>query len=449
AILPFASMSADPNDEFFADGMTEELISTVSNIANLQVISRTSVMHFKKTPKTMAEIAKELNAGSIMEGSVRKAGDKVRVTVQLIDSNKDIHVWAKTYDRQLHDVFAIQSDISMSIADSLKVQLLPNEKERVQKVATRSPEAHLLYMKGRYFWNERTKASLEKAIECFEKAIEKDPGYALAYSGLSDTYSVLSDHGYMPRGKAQPLALKNSERAVELDGSLSEAHASLGLSLGGIPNSRERAGAELRRAMETNPNNAYAHLWYSLVTPDLGEATASAEKATRLDPLNLQIGSTLGALYYCSLRLPEAFSQLRKVIEMGPDFPPAHYWLALAYLENTQPEEAIKEARTYNELSPRKVFVGIILAGAGKKEEARLIADELERAGYYVDPADMAWLYCELESRNKGIEWLKRAVVENSAHLEHFAREPSTREFRKDPEIRALLEKVGFLPAVQ
>ncbi len=443
AVLPFVNMSPDPDDEFFADGMTEELISAVSNIAKLQVVSRTSAMHFKKTTKTMGEIAKELGVGSILEGSVRKAGDKVRIAVQLIDSTKDAHVWARTYDRQFQDVFAIQSDISVNIAESLKVSLFDNERERLFKEPTNDPEAHLLYMKGRHFWNERTKDSLERAVGYFERAIEKDPSYAIAYSGLADVYSILVDHGYMPRSIGHDLALRNAEKAVALDANLSEAHASLGLVLSDDRNS-PRAAEELRRAIALNPNNAYAHMWLSLIAVDPRDSISSAEKAAKLDPLNLQIGSTLGSNYYRSLRFADAIYQLRKVTELDPKFPPPHLWLALTYLASGRLEEAMVEARIANELADRRLFLGIILAFAGRREEAQAIVDELEKTNVYMDPADLAWLYLGLRRQDKAISWLERAVKENSAHLSYFAEDPSSREFRRDPGVIALLAKAGY-----
>ncbi len=449
AILPFTNISADQADEYFADGMTEELISVMSNIAGLKVISRTSVMQFKKTTKSVAEIAQDLSTGSILEGSVRKSGLKVRVTAQLIDVNTDTHVWSKNYDREIKDIFEIQGDISLGIAESVRVRLLPVERKRVQKEATSSVDAHLLYMKGRYYWNERTKASLEKAIGYFEKAIKKDPAYALAYSGLSDTYSVMSDHGYMSRSKAHPLALKNAETAVKLDPNLSDAHASLGLALIDARD-YQRSAHELERAIQINPNNSSAHMWYSRVAitnrarSDIGQAMRSAENAVRLDPLNLIAGVGLGWGYYYLHRLDEAISQLRKVIDLSPEFPLAHLWLAMTHLLKGEPEQAIREARTLDRVYPVKSFVGVILAGVGRAQEAREIADGLEQSNEYVDPADLAWLYGLLGDREKTIEWLSHAIEEDSAHLDYFVLDPSLRDCRKNPRVGALLKKAGF-----
>ena len=441
AILPFANMSPDPNDEYFADGITEELISTMSNIAGLQVISRTSVMHFKKTSKTMNEIARDLSAGSILEGSVRRAGDKVRVTVQLIDSNTDTHLWAQKYDRTLEDIFAIQSDISTNIADSLKVRLLTNEKERIQKVTTSSADAHLLYLKGRYYWNERTKEGLERALEYFTKATEADPRYALAYSGIADTYSVMADHGYLDSETATAEARKNALKAVELDGSLSETHASLGLSYLSHPDGR----SELLTAMKINPNNAFANLWYSLSTRSPEERVTYSERAARLDPLNLQIGTSLGAAYYREYRFEEAINQLQKVIQMSPDFAPAHYFLAQSYLLTGLKEEAIKEAAIAGRIRPTSnvQFAGII-AAAGRKDEARRIVKEALDSGIYVDPADLAWTYGALGEVELLVSSVERSARESSAHLGYFSDDPSTREMRRDPRVRAILEKAGY-----
>ncbi len=444
AILPFTNISADPADEYFADGITEELISTVSNIAGLQVISRTSVMNFKKTAKPMAEIAKDLSAGSILEGSVRKAGDKVRVTAQLIDSVTDTHVWARNYDRQLQDIFAIQSDISMRIAESLKVELLEDERKRVQKEATKSAEAHLLYLKGRYFWNERTKEGLEKAVAYFEAAIKEDENYALAYSGLADSYAIMSDHGYMESRQALPLAVRNATKAVHLDGSLSESHASLGLAQSDCGD-EDHGRAELKRAIEINPNNAYAHLWLALTGMTAEDEVVSAEAAARLDPLNLQIAASLGSSYYRARRFDDAVRQLTKVTEMNPNFPPAHVWLALSYWGKGRYDEAEREARITARLHPNgRWLLAACLARAGKEGEAGRIVEEMERSESYMDPADMAWAYSSLGDRGKVLSWLRRAVDERSAHLRYFASDPSTEESRSDPEVRAMLEAAGF-----
>src|SRR2546422_1289961 len=229
AILPFANISADSADEYFVDGMTEELIATMSRIGGLKVIARTSVMGYKGGQKKIGEVAKELEVGSILEGSVRKAGDRVRITVQLIDSLTSEHLWAESYDRKLKDVFAIQSEISKTVAEELKVQLLSHERALIEKKQTVSPEAYALYLKGRYYWNERTREDIDKAIQYFEHAIRIDPQFAPSYSGLADCYSVLADYFWMAPNRAGQLARNFSMKTLELDNDLAEAHASLAL----------------------------------------------------------------------------------------------------------------------------------------------------------------------------------------------------------------------------
>src|SRR5712692_4582 len=440
AVLPFANFSSDPNDEYFADGITEEIISTVSNIGELSVISRTSVMGYKGTAKNVREIGRELDVGSILEGSFRKAGNRIRITTQLIEVVNDRHVWSQSYDREFDDVFAVQSDIAKQVASALRVKILPHEEKQIEKAPTNSTEAHVLYLKGMHYWNERSKDGLLKAIEYFEHAIAKDPGYALAYSGIADCYSVLSDHGYVPGREALPKARANAEKAIQLDDELSEAHASLGLATQGTD--LETSRRELRRAIELNPNNAYAHMWYGLVAENLDEKISECEKAVELDPLNLQINSSLGAEYYTAMRLDESITQLKKTEELNAEFPPAHLWLALAYSMKGQHDQALKEARIAMKIRPdAKNLMGTVIAHAGLVDEAKEIVRELDGSKEYVDLADIAWLYEAIGMRELAIERLSRAVKENSAHLTYLANDPSMRDFRQDPKVEALLEE--------
>jgi len=440
AVLPFASFSSDPNDEYFADGITEEIISTVSNIGELSVISRTSVMGYKGTAKKVREIGRELDVGSILEGSFRKAGNKIRITTQLIEVMNDRHVWSQIYDRELDDVFAVQSDIAKQVASALRVKILPHEEKQIEKAPTKSTEAHVLYLKGLHYWNERNHEALLKAIDYFEHAIGKDREYALAYSGVADCYSVLSDHGYLPRAEAIPKAQANAEKAIQLDDELSEAHASLGLATQGT--NIETSRRELRRAIELNPNNAYAHMWYGLVAEQIDERVSECEKAVELDPLNLQINSSLGAEYYTAMRLDASIVQLRKTEELGPEFTPVHMWLGLAYSMKGKHDEAIREARIAMKLRPEtKRLMGVVLARAGLVDEAKGVVHELDNSAEYVDPADLAWLYAAIGMKELAIERLGKAVEENSAHLTYFANDPTMARFREDPQVAAMLEK--------
>src|SRR5437899_8610567 len=311
AILPFANLSADPNDKYFADGMTEELISSVSRISELSVISRTSVMRYKDTIMPIGDIGRELSAGTLLEGSVRKAGNKVRITTQLIDAKNDRHLWAQSYDRDLTDIFAVQGDIAEQVAGALKVKLLSKEKEALEQKPTGSAESYSLYLKGRYFWNERTRESVKKAIRYFEEAVRLDPNFALAYSGLADCHLVLEDRGWTSHAEAGPLTKGYAEKALELDRDLAEAHASLGLVL---DEQWDLAGAEkeLKRAIELNPNYATAHQWYSIMlasTDRQEEGIAEVRMALRLDPASAIVNMNLANQLLSTVRFDEPVKQ--------------------------------------------------------------------------------------------------------------------------------------------
>ena len=281
-------MSPDPNDRYLADGMTEELISTISRIHGLNVISRTSVMRYRDTVLPIGQISQELGTGSILEGSIRKAGDKLRITAQLIHAQSDRHIWSETYDRDLSDIFAIQSDIAEKVAEALKVHLLSKEKRVIErKATTTNTEAYSLYLKGRYYWNERAEASVIKAIKYFEEAVKVDPNFALAYTGLADAYFIMSDYLWMAPQKAGPLAEQYASKAIALDDGLAEAHASLGSSF--LNNNWDFASAEreYKKAIELRPNYPAAYHWYGILLTFMGrfeDALAMVKRASDLDP---------------------------------------------------------------------------------------------------------------------------------------------------------------------
>jgi adenylate cyclase len=255
AVMPFVNMSPDPGDVYFADGLTEELISTISNIRELTVISRTSVMKYKGGTATVAEIGRALKVGSIIEGSVRKSLNRARVTAQLIDVNTDGHIWSRSYDREMNDIFAIQSEIAQQVADALKIQLVASEKREVEKKATANPEAHTMYLKGRYFWNERTKEGVDKALKYLEEAIKLDPKFALAYSGLADCYTIYADWFWMDPNEAFPKARDYDLKALEIDSNLAEAHASLGIIFNSYDGNWQESEKEFKRALELKPGD--------------------------------------------------------------------------------------------------------------------------------------------------------------------------------------------------
>jgi adenylate cyclase len=319
AVLPFTNISPDPADEYFADGMTEELISTMSRIRDLRVIARTSVMGYKGGQKKIGEVAKELEVGTVLEGSVRKAGDRLRISVQLIDSRTSDHLWVESYDREMKDVFAIQSDIANKIAEALRVKLAPEETAGKRAV---SIEAYTLYLRGRSFWNRRDKEGVLGSMKMFQEAIKIDPSYAKAYTGLADAYYIAASNDFLDRADGLTKSKEMASKALKLDDTIAEAHASLGINL--LDDLRyEEAQRELQRAIELNPSYATAHHWHCICLRETGrmkEAMEEIEKAHELDPLSPVITDNVGETDYLMGRVDEAIAIFDKLAENEPKF---------------------------------------------------------------------------------------------------------------------------------
>src|SRR6478752_3580051 len=385
AVLPFDNLSHDPENAYFSDGIQDEILTRLAKIAELKVISRTSTERFKSAPGDLREIAQKLGVANILEGSVQKPSDQVRVNVQLIHAATDTHLWAETYDRKLTDVFAVESEIAKAVAERLKAKLTGTAEHVLASRPTENPEAHQLYMKGRYFWNKRTTENLKKAIDYFEQAIEKDPAYALAYSGLADVHEVLPYYAATPPKDDAQKALAAARKAVELDESLAEAHTSLANAL--VLNLHFSASLpEFQRAIELNPNYATAHHWYGEELQNEGrfdEAVAELKRAQELDPLSLVINSVLGSTLTVAGRDDEAIEQLRKTIEMDPTFDLTHWFLGQAYEDKGQFAEAIAQYEKATQLSPDPAVLASLArayALAGRKEKARKILESLTTA---------------------------------------------------------------------
>lgn len=451
AVLPFVNMSPDPNDEYFADGMTEELISTLSKIERVEVISRTSVMQFKKNPKPIREVSKELDAGTVLEGSVRKAGSMLRVTVQMIDAARDRHVWANSYDRELQDVFAIQSDIAKHVAQELSVRILPSEEAKMERGPTANPEAYTLYLKGRYYLNERTKEGIQKAIQYFNEATKRDPNYARAYSGLGDCYMIQENWGYITPAEASTKGASFAAKALELDDSLPEAH----VTLAGVLSSKEwdfvGAEREYRRAIELNPNYATAHHWYAngLLGPQrrFDEAIFELKEAETLDPLSPIVSANLGDQLLASGRYTEAEEQYRRVLDNAPDFAYARSRLGLALLGESRYEEGISEIQKVLEQRPIDATADLIYAYSlsDRNEEAReLLAKlELKSAQVYVPNVILALANAAAGKNDRAVEFLQKAAAEKSNQLWVNLNEPQFHRLRADPRFQNLLKVVG------
>jgi adenylate cyclase len=453
AILPFANLSADPNDKYFTDGMTEELISTVSRIGELSVISRTSVMRYRDTVMPVGDIGRELSAGSLLEGSVRKAGNKVRITTQLIDAKNDKHLWAQSYDRELTDIFAIQGDIAEQVAGALKVKLLSKEKEALERKPTGSPESYSLYLKGRYFWNERTRESLKKAIRYFEEAVRLDPNFALSYSGLADCYLIMEDRGWIPHAEAGPLTRGYTEKALELDRNLAEAHASLGLVLGEQWDFA-RAEKELKRAIALKPNYATAYHWYSNLLGNMGrleEALEFERHALELDPYSSAFSQGIGIRLLEMGRNREAIDQFEKALETDPNFTSIHFWKAWAHGQVGDLDRAIEDAKKAAEAEGGSIIlatVGLasIYARAGKREEAVKLFEEIQsgKSGGYIPPTYVALAKFGLGEHDEALRWLERAYQEHDGFLLYFKEFPWWAEYRTDPRWLEIERKMGL-----
>ncbi|HME18609.1 MAG TPA: adenylate/guanylate cyclase domain-containing protein, partial [Nitrososphaerales archaeon] len=330
AVLPFANMSPDPGDEYFADGMTEEMISTLSKIQGIEVISRTSVMQYKRNPKAVKQVGRELNAGTILEGSVRKAGNRLRVTVQMVDAARDRHLWAESYDRDMQDVFEIQSDIARLTADALKVKVFPSFSVKTQGRPTSSAEAYNLYLNGRFHWNRRGLDDVRKAVGYFGRAVKEDPGFALGYVGLGDCYHVLTTNFGLDAVENSRKAGEMVAKALELDPDLAEAHATRGVSLMTQFDLRG-AEEEFRRAIELKPSYVSAHQWYcQLLIAQLrwDEAVSHIEKAAELDPFSHVVCLVHTFLYEAKRDFQAALGMAKKAIQLNPDDPSSHYELA-------------------------------------------------------------------------------------------------------------------------
>ncbi len=453
AVLPFLNISPDPKDEYFADGLTEELIARLSTISGLKVIARTSIMRYRGTAKSVGEIGKELRSGSVLEGSVRKAADRLRVTAQLIDAATEEHLWVQNYDRQLEDVFAIQTELAQNVSDALETQLLREEREHIGKKPTVDIGAYTFYLKGRYFWNERNKESLEKAIKYFEEAIRRDPKFALAYAGLADSYVVLVDHGHLPRSEGFPKAKEAARKALELDDTLAEAHTSLASIL-----SWEwdwiRAEEEFAKALSSNPNYATAHHWYSIHLLGVGrldEAIKELKIAEELDPLSPMIHTYAGIVYPCAREYDVALAELDKALDLDPNFVPAHANRWDVYLAKSMFKEALAELEWvipyYQPLTTAaKAEVGSAYARAGRIEEAKQLLRECEEASAHeraedVNHAALALIHLKLGNKDQAFNWLEKAFKGHTITPFQVKLLPQFDEITSDPRFEELLKK--------
>ena len=455
AVLPFENLSRDPDNAYFTEGIQDEILARLAKIADLKVISRTSTQRYKSSPDDLPQIAKQLGVSNILEGSVQKTADRVRVTVQLIHAATDAHLWGETYDRSLTDVFAAESDIAKAIADTLRAKLTGSEQNALAARPTENTEAHQLYLRGRYFWNKRTGADLKKSIDYFNQAIGKDPNYALAYAGLADAYVLLPAYAEASPKDSLPQAKEAAAKALELDSTLGEAHATLANALVAYDLNFAEANREFRRAIELNPNYATAHQWYaeSGLAPlgQFDEAIAEARRALELDPLSLVINADLGTTLTSARRYDEAIEQLRKTVEMDPGFYYAHWTLGNALELKGRNEEAIveyKKAIALNDDPLPPALLGHLYAKIGRKDEALAILKQLRELREsskqrYVSPYNLALIHIGLGQKDEAIQLLEETYEERDGYNIAFLKvEPLLDPLRGDPRFEALVQKV-------
>ena len=454
AVLPFANLSGDATQDYFADGMTDELITRLALIQDLRVISRTSVIRYRTEKKALPEIGRELNVQAVLEGTVLRSGDRVRITAQLLEARSDRHLWAHTYERDVRDVIDLQSDLAGAIASQIQIRLTAEEREDLARVHAVTPEAYDKYLKGRYHWNRRTKGDLESARALFQQAIDADPRFALAYAGLADTYLLLNQYAGLPSSEAFPRANEAARKALELENTLAEAYPALALVKVYDRWDWEGAEADFKRAIQLKPNYATAYHWYSILLRDRGrfdEAIAMARKALELDPLSLIVNANLGDVYFFARKYDEATRQHRAGRELDPGFAPTHLYLGMVFAQQGLIDSALVECRTARALtgsgSPALGGLGYALGRGGRRAEAGEVLKELlDRANGGAPPSfDISLVYVGLGDRDHAVEWLQRAYKDQPSGIKDLDVDPRFDPVRNKPGFQDILRRTGLV----
>jgi TolB-like protein/DNA-binding winged helix-turn-helix (wHTH) protein/Tfp pilus assembly protein PilF len=454
AVLPFDNLSRDPDQEFFSEGLTEDIVAQIAklNPDRLTVVARRSVARYKGSTLSAKQIGKELNADYLLEGSVRRWSDRVRVTVELIQAQDQTEVWTESYDRELKDVLAVQDSVVRSIASQIHIALTEEQERRLATPRQLSPEAYEAYLKGRYYWNKRTGASMQKAEQYFQQAIDGDPAYAAAYSGLADCNSGLAWHGFKSPTEALPKSYAAARKALDINPDSAEAHASLGLAMS---HRWDWTGAEVefRRALQLDPQYANAHHWYGdylSMQRRHEQALTEARRALQLDPLNLMISTWLGLRYYLAHDYSHAIEQNRGSVELDPNFAAAHLVLGEDYIQAGLHGEAVAELKRAANLSGDSPLytaqVGVAFAVAGRNRDALRMARELEIMSRtrYVSPYGLAQIYSALNKKNDTFKWLQTAYDDHAVWMGYLAVDPIFDRYRSDERFKDLLRRVGL-----
>lgn len=458
AVLPLDNLSSDPAKDYFADGMTEDLITQLSKLGDLRVVSHTSIVRYKGTHEPLPQIARELKVDAIVEGAVQLDQDRVRITAQLIDGSTDQHLWAETYDHELKNILLLQSAVARDIAKQIHLKLTPQAQQHLTRSARPvNPDAYQAYLLGRYYWNKRTADGLQKSGEYFQQAIQKDPNYALAYSGLSDYFAFLTLIGgpeilapHIAMSKAKDAAVKG----LHLDDSLAETHTSMGHILHNYDWDFDGAEREFKRSIELNPNYATAHHWYSHLLMQLGrteESLQEARRAQELDPLSPFINNGLARQYYLARQYDAAIAQCRVGLQIDPAYLPARIQLALAYEQKGMIADAIGELEKARSMASSLPVVHALLvhayATAGHKADAQGELRVLTAAAshnQYVPPSYLAVIAIAMGDKDKAFAYLNQSYQDRSEHILYLGVEPLVDPLRADPRFEDLLKRVGF-----
>lgn len=455
AVLPFVNANGDPNAEYLSDGITESLIDSLSQLPHLRVMSRDSAFRYKGKDTDAETVGRELGVRAIFKGRLVQRGENLEISAELVDSRDNSHIWGEQYSRTASDVFDLQGEIAKEMTSALRMRLSGEDERRMTKTYTGNPEAYQDYLKGRYWFNKRTPDSLKKSIEFFQQAIEKDPAYALAYSGLADSYSGLVANGIVPPKDAYPKARQAALRALEIDETLPEAHISLG-----EVNEQDwdwvNAEKEFQRAIALNPAYANAHFSYGVVlrrTGRLEESIAEHKRALDLDPLSIPNNGWLGVTFYQARRYDEATEQLRKTLEMEPNYVQGHYYLGMVFIQRSMFNESIAEFEKARAIAPLFVYpisaLGYAYARAGKRTQARQMLDKLTELSKqeYVLPASKAIIYAGLGEKENAFGWLERGYDERSlGGGETIKIDPVWDSLRSDPRFQSLLRHMNLQP---
>ncbi len=453
AVLPFTNMSADKENEYFCDGLSEELINALSHIQELRVAARTSAFAFKGKEIDIREVGGKLNVGAVLEGSVRKSGQRLRITAQLVSVKDGYHIWSGQFDREMKDIFDIQEEISLTIVDHLKLKLLKSEKEKILKRHTENHEAYELYLKGLYFWKRRYERGLQKSLQYFQQAAEKDPGYALPHVGIADAFGILGVFAYLPPHPAYARARAAANKALEIAPELGEVYASLGWIAMWYDRDWQAAETLFLKAIQMKPDYAPARLWYGNLlycTGRFDESLLEMKKAEEIEPLEPAPPTHVGWALYYARRFDESIAKLRQVIASDPEFSLSYLWQSMNFLAKEMWGEAIAASQKFVELS-EGAAIGLSILGsaygsAGMKDDALKILERLDGLpkDRYVGPLFRALVWTGLGEKHKALDFLEKAYLERESAMALIKVWPILDSLRSEPRFQALLGKMNL-----